>query len=65
VLLNTFTEHDFQGAFKKWQKRWEQCIHTEGDYFEGDGGLCPKLVCDQMAAPIQEIMDGSLYHKEK
>jgi hypothetical protein len=37
-LLNTFTEHDFQDALKKWQKRWEWCIHAEGDYFKGDGG---------------------------
>jgi hypothetical protein len=22
VVLNTVTEHDFQDAFKKWQKRW-------------------------------------------
>jgi hypothetical protein len=37
-VLNTLTEHDFQDAFKKWQKCWEQCICEEGDYFEGDGG---------------------------
>jgi hypothetical protein len=24
AVLNMFTEHDFQDAFKKWQKRWEQ-----------------------------------------
>jgi hypothetical protein len=23
VVLNTLTEHVFQDAFKKWQKRWE------------------------------------------
>jgi hypothetical protein len=38
AVLNTLTEHDFQDAFKKWQKHWEQCIRVEGDYFEGDGG---------------------------
>jgi hypothetical protein len=38
AVLNTLTEHDFQDAFKKWQKRWEWCIHTEGHYFEGHGG---------------------------
>jgi hypothetical protein len=38
AVLNTLTEHDFQDAFRKWQKRWGWCIHTEGDYFEGDGG---------------------------
>jgi histone-lysine N-methyltransferase SETMAR len=38
AVQNTLTEHDFQDAFKKWQKRWERCIHAERDYFEGDGG---------------------------
>jgi hypothetical protein len=38
AVLNTLTEHDFQDAFKKWQKHWEWCICAEGDYFEGDGG---------------------------
>jgi hypothetical protein len=38
AVLNSLTEHDFQDAFKKWQKRWERCIHVEGGYFEGDGG---------------------------
>jgi hypothetical protein len=38
AVLNTLTQHDFQDAFKKWQKRWERWICTEGDYFEGDGG---------------------------
>jgi hypothetical protein len=34
----TSSQHDFQGAFKKWQKCWEQCIRTDADYFEDDGG---------------------------
>jgi hypothetical protein len=38
AVLNTLTGHDFQDAFKKWQKRKERCIHAEGDYFEGDFG---------------------------
>jgi hypothetical protein len=37
VELNTLTEHDFQDAFKTWQKWREWCIHVEGDYLEGDG----------------------------
>jgi hypothetical protein len=37
-MLNTHPEHDFQDAFQKVQKRWKPCIHSEGDYFEGDGG---------------------------
>jgi hypothetical protein len=38
AVLNTLTEHNFQDEFKEWQKRWEQCIHAEEDYFKGDGG---------------------------
>jgi hypothetical protein len=38
AVLNTFTEHDFRDAFKRWQKRWGHCIHAGGNYFEGDGG---------------------------
>jgi hypothetical protein len=39
TLLYILTEHDFQDAFKKWQKRWgERCIRAEWDYFECDGG---------------------------
>jgi hypothetical protein len=36
VALNTFTEHNFQDVFKKWQKHLELCISAEGDYFEDD-----------------------------
>jgi hypothetical protein len=38
AVLNILTEHDFQDAFKKWQKSRKWCIHTEGDYFKRDGG---------------------------
>jgi hypothetical protein len=24
--------------FRKWQKLWELCVRSEGNYFEGDGG---------------------------
>jgi hypothetical protein len=37
AVLNTLTEDDFQDAFRKWQEQWEQCIHAEGNCFEGDG----------------------------
>jgi hypothetical protein len=37
AVLNTLTEHNFQDAFKKWQKRWERGIWAEGDYFYGFG----------------------------
>jgi hypothetical protein len=38
AVLKTLTEHDFQDAFIKRQKRWEFCMRPEGDYLEGDGG---------------------------
>jgi hypothetical protein len=38
AVLNTFTEHDFQNALKKLQKRWEPLTREEGDYFECAGG---------------------------
>jgi hypothetical protein len=38
AVLNTLTEHDFQDALKKWQKRWEWCIRADGDGSLCDGG---------------------------
>jgi hypothetical protein len=26
----------FQKAFQSWQKRWERCVASERNYFEGD-----------------------------
>ncbi|PNF23921.1 hypothetical protein B7P43_G12846 [Cryptotermes secundus] len=37
TVLNTLTKKDFQDAFQKGQKRWDQCMHSQGIYFEGDG----------------------------
>ncbi|PNF38762.1 hypothetical protein B7P43_G14057, partial [Cryptotermes secundus] len=37
TVLNTITKKDFQDAFQKWQKRWDRCMRSQGDYFEGDG----------------------------
>jgi len=34
--LCAITESAFQEAFQKWKKRWEQCIASRGNYFEGD-----------------------------
>jgi hypothetical protein len=38
AVLNFLIEHDFQDALKKWQKRWEWCIHAERDHFESHSG---------------------------
>ena len=34
--LRAVTESAFQEAFQQWKKRWERCIASRGDYFEGD-----------------------------
>jgi hypothetical protein len=33
-LFGILTEA-FQKAFQSWQKRWERCVASEGNYFEG------------------------------
>jgi hypothetical protein len=61
AVLNTLTEHDFQDAFKKMAELLGT-VHTL------ENGLLrwfywpvsPKLAFDRMAAPVPEIMDGSL-----
>ena len=34
--LRVIKERAFQKAFQQWKKRWERCIASRGDYFEGD-----------------------------
>ena len=34
--LCSITKSAFQEAFQQWKKRWERCIASRGDYFEGD-----------------------------
>ena len=38
AVLNTLRENDFQECFKNWQRCWDCCQASEGDYFEGDAG---------------------------
>jgi hypothetical protein len=33
--LRAITESVFQEAFQQWKKRWERCIVSRRDYFEG------------------------------
>ena len=35
-MIDTFTQEDFNGAFKKLLERYNKCIVAGGDYFEGD-----------------------------
>jgi hypothetical protein len=37
-MFDTLSEKDFQKAFQKLRRRWDWCLHAEGNYFEGDGG---------------------------
>ncbi|KAF0716887.1 protein GVQW3-like, partial [Aphis craccivora] len=34
--LKAITLEQFQRTFKKWQDRWNHCISSGGEYFEGD-----------------------------
>ena len=36
IELRAITSSAFQEAFRKLKKRWEWCIASRGDYFEGD-----------------------------
>ena len=35
-VIDTLTQEDFYGAFKKLLERYNNCIAAGGDYFEGD-----------------------------
>ena len=37
-VINTLTFQNFQGCVQSWKKRWDRCIHAQGDYFNGDSG---------------------------
>ena len=34
--LRAVPQNTFQDAFQKWKKRWERCVKSGGEYFEGD-----------------------------
>jgi hypothetical protein len=36
-VRDSIKENDFHGAFKAWKNRWDRCMHSRRDYFEGDG----------------------------
>jgi hypothetical protein len=43
--------------FKKWQKHWEWCMHTEGPTSRMAVASKPKVSFNQMAAPVTKIKD--------
>jgi transposase len=34
--LRAIVQNTFQDAFQNWKKRWERCIKSGREYFEGD-----------------------------
>jgi transposase len=34
--LRAIPQNTFQDAFQNWEKRWERCNNSRGEYFEGD-----------------------------
>ena len=38
-VLDTIPKRDFQRCFQARQKCWDYCIHTKGEYFEGDARM--------------------------
>jgi len=34
--LRAIPQNTFEDAFQNWKKRWERCIKSGGEYFEGD-----------------------------
>jgi hypothetical protein len=36
AVLDSIKENDFHSAFELWKKRWDRCIHSQGNYSEGD-----------------------------
>jgi hypothetical protein len=37
VVLDSIKENDFHGAFEVWKKRWDHCVHSQGNHSEGNG----------------------------
>jgi hypothetical protein len=37
VVLDSIKENYFHAALEAWKKRWDRCVRSQGDYFEGDG----------------------------
>ena len=35
-VLKIITLQEFQNCFKQRKKRWDKCIDSQGEYFEGD-----------------------------
>jgi len=36
LLLKGLREEEFQGCFQQWKRRWDKCIVSNEESFEGD-----------------------------
>jgi len=34
--LNSIPEEAFSACFQQWRHRWEKCVESQGNHFEGD-----------------------------
>ena len=34
--LMAIPKKDFANCFEKWKERWDKCVRSQGEYFEGD-----------------------------
>jgi hypothetical protein len=64
-VLDTLTEKNFQEALKKWRRRWNQCLHAGGNYFElfwgwwQPIGLMVSFII--FTASVRNILDSTTY----
>jgi len=38
AALKAIPQNQFQNCFEEWTRRWDRCIASQGEYFEGDHG---------------------------
>jgi hypothetical protein len=36
LTLDSICVEDFRQRFQQWPRRWDRCIQSQGEYFEGD-----------------------------
>jgi hypothetical protein len=36
AVFDNIKKNDFHGAFEARKNRWDHCVDSQGDYFEGD-----------------------------
>ena len=60
-VIDTLTQKDFHGAFRKFLERYNKCIPVGGDYFEGD---CIFMCVLSIKMPIQKSLETYLMFLE-